>query len=391
MEIQKQNVKCSQSNFITKSLVEKLNLPTRKIKVPICGIDQIKTTISEETYICLSSKQMEFKTKIQCLVIEKITDFSPQESFEISLNIPEVPLADPEFNLARRIDILIGCSLFFDLLLSGHIKLGNGLTTLQNSKLGWIVAGDVPKVQRKSHNFLLLSEEDSLKALMERFWRIEEISKEKNCLLSSEEKECEAHFQKTISRNSEGRFIVKLSLKENLWELGNSEHLALKRLYSLEQRLSKNRGLKEEYTKFLKEYESLSHMREISRNETCITPIYYLPHHCVIKPESSTTKLRVVFKASAKTTSNISLKDVLMDGPVLQNDLFSILTRFRKHEVVLIGDLTKMYRQILIHPDHVNLQRIVWRENPNQKVNPLQPRGNLSCHGAFDYILCARA
>ncbi|GJQ75227.1 hypothetical protein Trydic_g9827 [Trypoxylus dichotomus] len=45
-------------------------------------------------------------------------------------------------------------------------------------------------------------------------------------------------------------------------------------------------------------------------NDTAINR-YYLPHHGVIKMDSTTTKLRVVFDASVKTSSGLSLKDVL--------------------------------------------------------------------------------
>lgn len=96
--------------------------------------------------------------------------------------------------------------------------------------------------------------------------------------------------------------------------------------------------------------------------------VYYMPHHSVLKPGSLTTKMRVVFNASAVTTSGKSLNDILLDGLVVQNDLFTILLRFRKHEIVFIGDIAKMYRQIWVHPTQVDLQRIVWRFKPDNKV-----------------------
>lgn len=76
--------------------------------------------------------------------------------------------------------------------------------------------------------------------------------------------------------------------------------------------------------------------------------IYYFPHHGVLKNSSITTKLRVVFDGSAKSSTGISLNDVLRVGPTIQDDLFSILIRFRKHNYVIKGDITKMYRQVNI-------------------------------------------
>ena len=72
---------------------------------------------------------------------------------------------------------------------------------------------------------------------------------------------------------------------------------------------------------------SLGHMEVIPDKGIAISnnDSYYLPHHCVFKEDSSTTKLRVVFDASAKTSSGVFLNKQLMIGPKLQSDL-SILS-----------------------------------------------------------------
>lgn len=97
-------------------------------------------------------------------------------------------------------------------------------------------------------------------------------------------------------------------------------------------------------------------------------PRYYLPHHCVIKERSLTTKLRVMFDASSKPTTGISLNDALMVGPVLQQDLFSILLRFRAFKYVITADIAKMYRQILLNKSQTPLQYILWRDDPSESV-----------------------
>jgi len=51
------------------------------------------------------------------------------------------------------------------------------------------------------------------------------------------------------------------------------------------------------------------------------SPSYYLPHHAVLKPESATTKVRVVFNASSPLANVTGLNDVLHAGPILQFDL----------------------------------------------------------------------
>ncbi|XP_018393398.1 PREDICTED: uncharacterized protein LOC108772376 [Cyphomyrmex costatus] len=88
---------------------------------------------------------------------------------------------------------------------------------------------------------------------------------------------------------------------------------------------------------------------------------YYMPHHAVIKDASNTTKVRVVFDASAKTNIGKSLNDLLMVGPTIQNKLVSHLLRFRFYNYVVTADIEKMYRQVWIHEEDRCYQRILWR------------------------------
>ncbi|GBM91350.1 hypothetical protein AVEN_7002-1 [Araneus ventricosus] len=88
---------------------------------------------------------------------------------------------------------------------------------------------------------------------------------------------------------------------------------------------------------------------------------YYLPHHGVFRPEKTTTKLRVVFNASSPTTSGSSLNEHLLKG-LVKEDIFEIMTRFRKHKFAFTIDIQKMYRQILIDPAQRDLLRIIWKD-----------------------------
>jgi len=95
---------------------------------------------------------------------------------------------------------------------------------------------------------------------------------------------------------------------------------------------------------------------------------YFIPHHCVLKPYSSTTKLRVVFDASAPSSTGNSLNNILRVGTTVQSDLLSILLRFRTHCFVFTADVEKMYRQIWVHPQVKGYQLIVWRRSPLDKM-----------------------
>ncbi|XP_035229448.1 uncharacterized protein LOC118201452 [Stegodyphus dumicola] len=122
------------------------------------------------------------------------------------------------------------------------------------------------------------------------------------------------------------------------------------------------------YKEFMNEYLNLNHMEPVMPVDNCDTCYYIPPHHAVYRPEKTSTRLRVVFDASCKSSSGYSLNSILLNGGTIQEDLFSIVSRFRKHRFAFSADIKQMYRQILIHPSQRNLQRIVWKPSREAPV-----------------------
>ncbi|XP_037930865.1 uncharacterized protein LOC119665702 [Teleopsis dalmanni] len=125
------------------------------------------------------------------------------------------------------------------------------------------------------------------------------------------------------------------------------------------------------YSEFMNEYVSLGHMSNIKAVDFS-KPHYFIPHHCVLRPQSLTTKLRVVFDASAKTCSKYSLNDTLMVGPTIQQDLITTLMAFRLHKYALTADIAKMYRQFLMDKRDRWFQLVLWRDNPHADLQIFQ-------------------
>ncbi|XP_029157905.1 uncharacterized protein LOC114930318, partial [Nylanderia fulva] len=123
-----------------------------------------------------------------------------------------------------------------------------------------------------------------------------------------------------------------------------------------------------QYVDFLNEYEELGHMQKIENVQRFFQPTF-LPHHPVIREDNTTTKLRVVFNASANTSNNTSLNDHLMIGPKLQADLPAIILQWRLYKYVFSADIQQMFRQIQIHSDDRQYQLILWRTIPNELVH----------------------
>jgi hypothetical protein len=90
-------------------------------------------------------------------------------------------------------------------------------------------------------------------------------------------------------------------MKSNGRVLGNSKSMALKRFFMLEGRLSKQPFLHQQYSSFIREYETLGHLERVPEEDMSVSHMqYFMPHLPVSRDDSATTKLKVVFDASAK-------------------------------------------------------------------------------------------
>jgi len=105
-------------------------------------------------------------------------------------------------------------------------------------------------------------------------------------------------------------------------------------------------------------------------------PTYYIPHREVIRKESSTTPLRVVFNASSHGKNCMSLNEALMIGPQLQSELFDILVSARTYKYWFTADIAKMYRMIEVDETDRDMQRILWQENKNELIREYRSKAS---------------
>ena len=172
---------------------------------------------------------------------------------------------------------------------------------------------------------------------------------------------------KNVRRKPNGVFVFRLPFNDQRDKIGESYKMAERRLIALERKFAKNESLKLECIKFMLEYESMGHMHLISKEEASNVG-FFLPHHAVIKESSLTTKVRVVFDASAKSSSDISLNDVLKKGPTVQSSLFDIIIRVQTKQIIITANIEKIYRMIEIDERDTSFQRILWREDPSETI-----------------------
>ncbi|XP_073950871.1 uncharacterized protein [Choristoneura fumiferana] len=288
-------------------------------------------------------------------------------------HLKELQLADPTYNQPGHIDILLGVEVYNEVIQPGLVKGDSGSPIALKTHLGWILSGKVRVSEGakrlQPHVSLHLNVE--LNTMLRKFWELEtgEIETDK---LTAEEKRAEELYEKTTTRDRDGRYIVGLTLRNDPPVLPqNSREIALGRWKSTENRLMRRPELMKEYNRVLEEYVTLNHMEKIETqddNETKNVQSVYLTHHAVIKEERETSKLRVVFNASCKGTNGVSLNDELLIGPPILEELRTVILRWRIHKIAFIADVEKMYRQIKVKKEHTDYQRIMWRSDPNKPI-----------------------
>eukprot|EP00794_Sanderia_malayensis_P018427 gene18427-biopygen12366 len=85
------------------------------------------------------------------------------------------------------------------------------------------------------------------------------------------------------------------------------------------------------------------------------------PLKSVVREDSETTKVRIVYDASCKDkVTKISLNDCLHVGPSLTPLIFDILLRFRGMRVGLVGDIAKAFLNIEVNPEDRDCLRFFW-------------------------------
>ncbi|XP_058987609.1 uncharacterized protein LOC131806839 [Musca domestica] len=357
----------SQINLVSERLVQRLGIEPIQTSLCIEGIGGRSRTANHRVNVELKSLTSKFRTRLEAFVLPNIVP--PQPSTEIDITswpIPEnIKLADPYFYQTTRIDVLLGAEFYFNLILSQELRMSKELPILKNSKLGWIASGRVQAESETVTCAVFGEDEHALEELLKMFWKQDDVCEDQKLTIAEEQ--CENHFNQNTTVNENGRFVVRLPFADGPEKISESLNIAASRFFALERRLSKDASLHEQYAKFMKEYEDLGHMTKIQSREVRGNH-YYIPHHCVLRPNSSTTKLRVVFDASCKSSSGWSLNDILHSGPRVQGDLFGMLLRFRLPRFVFTTDIEKMYRQVLVDKRDRKYQLIVWRNTPDKEL-----------------------
>ncbi|XP_015118495.1 uncharacterized protein LOC107042118 [Diachasma alloeum] len=365
----------SEVSFISEKLVNQLHLSRKSTTLELIGIGGVNSGSTRRLVsVTLQTINGNQQVQISAHILEKLTAILPSFSCA-SANIgslENLQLADQQYLKPGPIDIIIGADNYGRIIRDEVVKSKQSKVVGQRTVFGWILSGPINCTgcsARISLSAVRTSSNEQLLELLQKFWVQEElpVQQSENSELSPDELECEKHFRSTHSRDSTGRYIVRLPLKTSTAALGESKFKASRQLRSTVSKLTNNQAYAQLYKEFINEYETLGHMQRAPETAEPV-PVYYLTHHGVLRADAITTRLIVVFNGSSPTSSGTSLNDILHPGGKLQTNAMDVLTWMRKHRLVFGTDIVKMFRQIRVHQDDWDLQRILWVDDNKQQI-----------------------
>ena len=174
-------------------------------------------------------------------------------------------------------------------------------------------------------------------------------------------------FKENIVRREDGRDEVHVPWIPGSKLSGTNEQASRGRLANVERKLSKDPVLKEKYEEIVKEQLDEGIIETAPETPTG-ERTFYMPHKPVIREDTTTTKVRMVFDASARPhpLAN-SINDCMYTGPPLQPLLWDIMIRTRMSTHILLADIQKAFLQIGIREQDRDAFRFLFNVNGTEQ------------------------
>ena len=359
----------SQRSYITERVQKQLSLQTerfQRLSIATFGASRGETQTSSVVKVGLELKDgslLELSLLVMPIICEPLTGQPIASSVDMYPHLATLNLADDSTgDSTMEIDILIGSDYYWELVTGETCRGSNGPIAI-HTRLGWVLSGPTSSGMATQSSVNLITthilradtrEDDttSLDKELRSFWEIESLG------ISEQEKTLYDDFSSTVTFR-EGRYEVPLPWKDTHNLLPDNLQLCKRRLHGLLRRLKQTPETLQQYHDIIQDQIKKGIVESVLDSESTSGPVHYLPHHAVIHNDKTTTKLRIVYDASARS-SGPSLNNCLYTGPKFNQHILDILLRFRTRRIALVADIEKAFLMISVVMKDRDALRFLW-------------------------------
>ena len=262
-----------------------------------------------------------------------------------------------------QIDIMIGLDFYYQIVYD-ETQRGVCGPVATKSRVGWLVAGPVYSEADRNIPELAMTtfckEEPSenLDELVRNFWSLEAMG-----ITEEDSNDVLRRFEESVWFNEQTqRYRVGLPWRQMEFLLSDNYQLCMKYMLCRLKEFKKNPALYSDYKNVFDEQLKAGVLEPVSNEPPEVGKAYYLPHHCVLRPDRLTTKIRVVLNASS-SVAGPSLNQCIHKGPSLMPELVRVLLGFCCHRVAVIADLEKAFLNIELDEKDRDYLRTLWVKN----------------------------
>ena len=356
----------SQKSYLAKRVSDHLQLPVndrQKLSIAAFGSNKRSPKWLDIVQVSVHTKDGSNK-EIELYVVPHICDPLTRQDVGQSkfAHLERLDLADVPQDSSLQVDLLIGSDLYWQFVTGETIRGTEGPVAVKTT-LGWVLSGPTPPTDPTVSLFATHTlhvgnvSNRELNDTLKLFWDLESMGIQP---LSNDP--VTDYFTSTV-RMVDGRYEVSLPWQESHEPLPDNIALCRRRLQGLLRRLKREPDILREYNAIISEQLNRGIVEVVEDTVDTSERVHYLPHHAVVRRDKATTKVRVVYDASAKSTGP-SLNECLHAGPKFNQKILEILLRFRSYTIGLVADIEKAFLMISVSPSDRDSLRFLWTEDP---------------------------